>query len=375
MNNNKTFITLLITALSFCGVILYVATHRGTPVIDFEAYYTGATIVREGNVKKLYDVSTQKEARNKVIDRVPRNGLLAYRNPPLLAYLLAPLSNLDFDYAYVSFISLTLLSFCIFCYMLYKKGFLQSNSDILTLFLYLPVIHSIMIGQVAPILLLCVASSVFLIQKGRYRLAGFIMTSLLFKPQRFLLGLIFLLFVKNKSQYAQGLLIGFVMFAFLNVLIDPSLIYKMPQFLVATQNMSNGTDLADSYSIQSIVKFIFPAINDTENLKITIFVSILGLVSYTAYILKKGVKNIEEGIISAIPISLLLGVHTMPADYVLVALPLIMLKKWGERVVLLILICTPWLGFIKHTSWLIVVIHGAVLIAVLAKNTKIKARA
>ncbi len=101
-------------------IAVYLAGFSGTPNAgarvsgDFVAFYTGATLVREGRGVELYDMHAQLARQRELVGEDPGSAellFLPYINPPILAVLLAPLSALPYVQAFYGFDLLMLFAF------------------------------------------------------------------------------------------------------------------------------------------------------------------------------------------------------------------------------------------------------------------------
>ncbi len=118
MSFRKDFPALMLAALSLVVVVIMTSKTalksdlntidlKNPP--DFIMYYTGATMVKEGNIKNLYDVGVQKKTWDKALTPYETEGLLAFRAPAIVAYLLSPLALLSYTNAYLSLVSINFL--------------------------------------------------------------------------------------------------------------------------------------------------------------------------------------------------------------------------------------------------------------------------
>lgn len=181
---------------------------------DFMAFYTGATFVREGDGRELYDLTSQYRFQMELAGP-PNTNWQPYVNPPLLAVALAPLSALPYRYAYMGFAALTLLAF-VGAILLLKPELPALTRDRLTwltaLLLtasWLPLFRVMVGGQNTMLTLLLLTGIYVAWRGGRLVLAGVFLGLLTYKPQfALLLGLVFVARGMKVALAAAGVTAG-----------------------------------------------------------------------------------------------------------------------------------------------------------------------
>ena len=181
---------------------------------DFMAFYTGATFVRGGDGRELYDLTSQYRFQMELAGP-PNTNWQPYVNPPLLAVALAPLSALPYRYAYMGFAGLMLLAF-VGAIILLKPELPALTGDRLTwltaLLLtasWLPLFRAMVAGQ-NTVLTLLLLTGIYVAWRGsRPVLAGVFLGLLTYKPQfALLMGLVFVARGMKTALAAAGVTAG-----------------------------------------------------------------------------------------------------------------------------------------------------------------------
>jgi hypothetical protein len=157
---------------------------------DFLAFYTGGTFVRTGHAGQLYDLDAVRAFQQEV---AKQNGLELrpeavgpFWNPPVVAWMFAPLSMLSYRAAFLwwTVLNLTCLAgaMSVLCTMVGDGWRTWGLVPLLTL-VSMPLIMSIGHGQNACLSLLILSSAVALWRGERFFAAGAVAGLLFYKPQ------------------------------------------------------------------------------------------------------------------------------------------------------------------------------------------------
>jgi hypothetical protein len=85
---------------SYAGLWIRDARNHALWRADFTAFYTGATMIAEGEGAELYDFAAQARAQQRLLgERRFERGLLPFLNPPHVAFALVPLTRLSLAHA------------------------------------------------------------------------------------------------------------------------------------------------------------------------------------------------------------------------------------------------------------------------------------
>ena len=192
---------------------------------DFVPLLSTAKMVKEKRTKELYNAETQKDYQRKVLGKLPDRGHLLYLYPPIVAWLLQPLANFEITTAYKLFTALNILALAT-CLLLLKK-LLKLNYHFLVAILFFPsILYTITTGQLSFFLLLIFTAVMVLINRKQNFWAGFLLGTLLIKPQYLISFPLIILIVENKKPFLKGFVLTTVLITLLNLCIYGKTLYN-----------------------------------------------------------------------------------------------------------------------------------------------------
>jgi hypothetical protein len=160
---------------------------RETPFrVDYIAFDTAASIVRQGDAARLYDRDLQRSVQASRTGNGNEPHYFVFANPPVVAVLFVPLTLLPARAAYVG--DVLLLSAMMMTVALLIFRLLGDAPRVTRLFATICVLGStatasaLLSGQLTPLLLLAGLGSLLLHQRGRPVAAGMILGVLFIKP-------------------------------------------------------------------------------------------------------------------------------------------------------------------------------------------------
>jgi hypothetical protein len=172
------FITLGLAGLIVSVLVVYPHARRH----DFLSFYSAASLARQGRFDALYNPSRLLARQNEIVGGT--GGVILFNRPLPYATLLAPLSWLPYDRAFLAWLALN--STCLLgCWLWAVRQF--GHQAVLFGALYPPVLLGVAHGQDCA-LLLCLATAAYILAKrGRAPLSGALLGLGLFKFHLFLL--------------------------------------------------------------------------------------------------------------------------------------------------------------------------------------------
>ena len=219
----------LFIATIFCGraVLLPSSDHRGMAV-DFIAFYTAGSFVREGRMGELYDLEAVKRFQRQLAARQGEELKSVYApwwNPPFYALLFAPLSRMPYPTALKVWVGINLLSAAaacwLLCRMLPRGAALQAWSLVpVLLTLSTPFIYAISHAQNSCVSLLILAGMVCLWRAQKPLAAGMVIGLLFYKPQLAIVPIIVLVFDQG-WRAGMGVAISGLALLLMNVVALP----------------------------------------------------------------------------------------------------------------------------------------------------------
>jgi hypothetical protein len=205
------------------AVVLIPSTdHARIETTDFLNFYVGATIVREGQGRSLYQAETQQLVLKSILGhRVTEY----YLHPPFEALAFLPLSYLRIERAFVIWTLLNTallgtlpLLFAEYVSFISRKPYLG-----LLGFAFPPVIASLTLGQDSILVLFCISVAYLLGEKRRDFAAGLVLSLATVKFQIVLILALLLLFAR-KYRLVGGFVAGCAFLSLASVLVTPGMI-------------------------------------------------------------------------------------------------------------------------------------------------------
>lgn len=334
---------------------------------DFLAQMVGAEIVRGGDIRNLYDYSTQRYYQQKVLggDFIP--NLLAFRTPPTTAYFysLLPISNKVLSFWVVVFVN----SVCILAsiWLLTKRSF-SKTSIIGTIAVFsAPLLMSLLGAQPTGVIMLLMTLSFYSL-KDRPFLAGVLMSLLFIKPNLLLAAPFLGILARNKRQFLMYLL-GFVSSLILLIAVNTAIYGKgflteYLSFLAASEKTASGTSIANNTNLAVVVytfcSWLGRGYNATASFVTTLFANLLSLLIF--FQIRRG--HPREYIFALMCFILpVLNLHTMYPDLVLQLVALTVFlpkffeeKKWAAAIWLLLVIVEFPYYSMANLEWLVALI-------------------
>jgi hypothetical protein len=329
---------------------------------DFIMYMTGASIVKDGKVKEIYNRELQTRYQNTLLAPNGMDGPLAFRALPLTAYLYVPLLYLNPNVAFYTQAAINIVLLFLSIWLI-KKSF-QLNSDVFwlctsTILAFIPFWSVVLGGHISVLMFLIVNLSIYLTKNSKYFLSGVLLGLLFLKANLLALVPFFFIaeYLQNKRSI-KNLGLGFLLSSFIivgiNILIyGPNLLTVYPKYLLLSESLEYGTALFRNYNPTSIMSLV-------TNNRLYLFGGsiIISLVIACLFLsLFRKTKN-NDLLYATVPaLGLFLNLHTMGCDLILLVLsiflignyyftkakiPLVgLIKCFG--VIFLFFICT-WIG-------------------------------
>jgi hypothetical protein len=153
--------------------------------VDYLAFDTGATIIREGDAGRLYDTHLQREVQERRTGNSDV-GYTAYLNPPVVAAAFVPLARFSAreSYAIVAAVLTAILLAATALHFRLLDGVASRTRWLAAICLLgsTTSASAIMSGQLTPLLLLIAFGAMLLYRSGRPELSGAVLGLLFVKP-------------------------------------------------------------------------------------------------------------------------------------------------------------------------------------------------
>ncbi len=191
---------------------------RNLPRVDFGMFYSSALLLRQ-DPSHLYDSQRQTEFLHSVTGLAGESFYLPFAYPPVVAFLLIPLSALSFRSAYYVMFGVNVLLLAFSLWWLSRA--LAFRTDQITAFLVLasaalPMYAVFVLGHLTFIGLLLLSLFATDCMSGKFRRAGLWAGLMLYKPTLFPIPLLLLLWKKQWKALAMfsGVAAGLFAFSF-----------------------------------------------------------------------------------------------------------------------------------------------------------------
>ncbi len=327
---------------------------------DFLMYYTGAKIIKDEGIKKLYDWDAQVETQSELAGLEKMKGILAFRAPPITGLLVRPLAEMSYTEAFYPLALVNIILVVLILAVYYKMVTVDKKIWfylLLALPWYIPIWSNVSAGQISLLILLIISLTYYFIKNRRMLLAGLVVGFVLLKPQ-FLIIIPMLVVLFSKDKKVKSLLIGIVSSLAVLVVLNIGLygigfLTTYPKFLFLSESVSYGTNVLLNYNLSSSLSLL---ISNSTYLKVTTV--IVNLLLYGAVLLTLAKKNeyINKDLAFAAIVFFtpLINLHTMPVDIVVFLLPLYLVssdfyrKSDNRRLYsfLILMFLLSWSGFL-----------------------------
>ncbi|MGI5835610.1 MAG: glycosyltransferase family 87 protein [Chloroflexota bacterium] len=204
---------------------------------DFIAFWTGASLVHQGNGADLYDMEAQAAFQRELRARLELGAsgareqrLIPYHNPPALALLMAPMATLPFNWGYLLWSILQAVAFLV-AVAIPLRGSPGGRGWALLLLTFPAVADTLVWGQMVGFLLLIYSLALVALGANRPVLGGALLGLLWLKPQY---GMIFplVLLIKRRWRELAGMVAtGSILVIFSFVAAGPLALHRYLELL------------------------------------------------------------------------------------------------------------------------------------------------
>jgi len=182
--------------------------------VDFRAFYSAGQMLLAGVGVDFYDPMTQYSWQSKFVEMSSPAQLLVFLNPPFVAIPFALVAMLPMPAAYLAWAIVNVTLLAIVCYLLVEiladAGHRAQYAVLVLTLLFLPVIVTLMQGQLSFLLMIGVLMSWRAFQAGKELESGLWLGLLLVKPQLALVPALVMLWQRQWRALAGLTLAGAV---------------------------------------------------------------------------------------------------------------------------------------------------------------------
>lgn len=251
-----TFFSLFLTAGNFL-------LEHNPKAMDFVAFYTGAKLLLQ-NPHHLYDLNAQQFFQQQMLPVTKAQHIfLPFLNPPFVAVLFTPFVFVNLPIAYDLWLLINVVMLFVICFWIWKQMATQHQFirilSIVCIMTFLPVLTSLMVGQLSILLCFVLFCSWKLLQEKKFFLSGLCLSLFLIKPHFLLIPFLAFLIQRNKPVL-RGLFAGGLFLVIISFLFVGEDAIKQYVFLLANATSWTSTyqiDLLAQHSIQTVLLFFF----------------------------------------------------------------------------------------------------------------------
>ncbi len=156
---------------------------------DFVSNLTGATLIREGNAPRLYDLQTQHDAQSRILSpyiSLGPNELLPYNHLPFEALAVSPLIGLPYPLILLLWSLAMAVALGLSLWLMSRALPVAGQAGLMLVLAacsYQPVIRSFVLGQNSPLALLGLCATYATLKRGKEGWAGAALLLVALKPQ------------------------------------------------------------------------------------------------------------------------------------------------------------------------------------------------
>ncbi|GIW69308.1 MAG: hypothetical protein KatS3mg101_0055 [Patescibacteria group bacterium] len=332
---------------------------------DFLAQMTGASIVREGDIKNLYNYQVQFEYQQRLMGNKNIPNALTFRTPPTTAYILSLLPVENYVLAFWLAVGVNLLCVMVSIWLLTERSF-NKTFVIGTIAAFLvPLLMTLIGGQPLGPILIFLTLAFINIKNNRPFMAG-VWIALLFIKPNFLLATFLILPLLNDKKQLKKYLMGFA--AALSLLIGLNMLLYgkgfLPdyiKFISSTEEEHSGTSIANNTNISGVIYTISSWLNKPYNNFIALaFTLITNVLTFLMIWNMRNKMSLEKRFALICLILPVLNLHTMYSDLLphLISLTLLLPlffdeKRWLAAIWLLLLTAELPYYSVANLEWVI----------------------
>ena len=267
---------------------------------DFVAFYAAGSLVRDGLANSIYQPEVVAQAEEALLGRpAGRYGGLAFMNPPFVAGLFQPLTELSYGKAQAVWFAVSILvvvaSIALLWPDLQKLRRPWAFVFALAALASFPVFNSLLYGQLSSLVLLSWVLSYRLYRRGHEAQSGLALAAALIKPQLAVVPVLYLL-ATGRWRTLGGFAGGAAALAGLSVaLAGPQVVFiTYPTFLLDSLAWREefGVNRIDMFGWNSFFIRVLPSTDAALRLLLTIALSAATLLA--AIVVWRRRRSLEE---------------------------------------------------------------------------------
>lgn len=318
----------LSTILVLFFSIFFVVSAHDIMSSDFVSFVTGALAIRRGMGMSLYELITQFVIQQQIINPIINPGLLPFRNLPVFAALIIPLTYLPLVTGYKFWASLLIVIMLLaerLCLRVFKNIGRYRFIALFLPLLYYPSLVSIIQAQITPLILLIFILIYKFAKSEKYFLAGIISGFLLIKLQYVLAVPFLFMIVRERKVFLRGFITSSLAIIFLSVIISgPGFITSYPRFLVQTETPFFGSTPGNMFTVYPLLISLADLLRLPGHLALVLNAA-LYLVILVLFAREVKKVSFDKAFAALILLSVVFSVHALVHDQIVLLVPILIL--------------------------------------------------
>ena len=362
----RLFVAGVLCLHAFFFINLRERIQQGYP--DFAAFYTGATVLRNGLGHQLYDMHVQDEMQKGFAGQIPpRHSPLPYIHPPFEALVFLPLTLLPYYQAFWAWDLVNAVMLSGVAWLLRRSvstlRFISTWEFVLGSLAFFPVFACLFQGQDSILLLLLCTLAFNALKREAGFLAGcwFALAACKFQLA---IPIVVLVIIWKRKRVATGFAGMAVLLTFVSVLlVGRHALFHYPAYVLQVDNTPGmgGAPAALEPNLRGLA-LGWPFFSNAVGITVAVLSSILVFVfAATRNGRSAEPRKLELQFSLAIVVSVLIGWHTIVHDLSLLLLPLVLIADYGahaprgqsgNRLALLLLVLPILISPLWFVLWL-----------------------
>lgn len=318
-------------ALILTAYLLVISILAFGAISDFPEYYAAARLILSGHGADVYNLNALAQAQHSLFPALGNRDVIVLYVPPMALPWLVPVGWLPAEIARYAWKALLVVALGGSIYVLAKTFSLSTKGvcwTIAIIFVSGAAYDALRIDQLAALLLLAFTLAIYFLKRNKPMFAALALSFLLLKPQQLLPFLVYSLGAKQYRLLLMLTSFTAILFAISMLEIGPQGLANYRELLASSiQNSTHMQPELNATLRGQLLRFFPDAKTSIMNLSSIVYALVLGI-SYLAgrKFADKG-RWLDAGLLTAVPLGLVLSVHCHDYDLLLLAPSLVVLLR------------------------------------------------
>lgn len=288
--------------------------------------------MKDARGKKLYSIEEQTTYQKKItgFDKIQ---LLPFRSLPFIAVFFVPFTSVPLLKSFLIFSLINVVILLIFI-IIAKEVFIKiPKLGILgaLVFLYLPNIRTILLGQLSLFLSLIALCMYVLLKSKKNYICGILCGLMIIKMQYIGISPFLLLVSGNKRKFILGLLTSWIILGLVSFyIIDFGNFLHYPSFLLMTENSSFGSGHWHLFTFYSILKSL-PFLNNLNIVYLLLLNTFFYLAAFVIFAKRTNTIGLDLSYALILLITVFFSVHSYSPDLAILMTSILILLNLASQ--------------------------------------------